>query len=178
MKIEITARGRRRILEVTSAAGGLTVHDGEESTLVRLEPVTGSDCWRLLAGGSSLPVRLHEAGGALYATIGPERVALEVRLSLPIPSRRSAAAAGSSRVEVRAPMPGLVVAVPVTARSDVTPGTAVAVIEAMKMQMEVPSPAAGCVAEVRVAPGQEVAGGQVLVVITTSPQAVDLEGAR
>jgi len=43
----------------------------------------------------------------------------------------------------------------------------VAVVEAMKMQMEVSAPAAGRIGEVRVRPGQEVAGGQVLVVVET-----------
>ncbi|MBI3997881.1 MAG: acetyl-CoA carboxylase biotin carboxyl carrier protein subunit [Armatimonadetes bacterium] len=62
-------------------------------------------------------------------------------------------------------MPGLVVDVPVAAGAVVAQGAAVAIVEAMKMQMEVPAPAAGRVEEIRVRPGQEVAGGQVLVVI-------------
>ena len=176
MKIEIRARGRRRAAEITPAPGGLTVLLDGEATPARLEPMAGSECWRLIAGGVSIPVRLHEAGGVLHATVGASRVALDVRRALPVPSRRAAGAAGSGRVEVRAPMPGLVVAIPVAGGSDVSEGTAVAVIEAMKMQMEVPSPASGRVEEVRVAPGQEVAGGQVLVVIAASREAPDLEG--
>lgn len=177
MKIEIKARGRRRAVEIASASDGLTVRLDGAAVPVRLEPVAGSECWRLAAGGVSFPVRLHEAGGVLHATVGASRVALDVRLALPVPSRRAAGAAGSGRVEVRAPMPGLVVAVPVEGGSDVAEGTAVAVIEAMKMQMEVPSPASGRVDEVRVAPGQEVAGGQVLVVVAASREAPEPEGS-
>jgi biotin carboxyl carrier protein len=50
-------------------------------------------------------------------------------------------------------------------------GSAVAVVEAMKMQMEVPSPVAGRVEEIWVRPGQEVMGGQVLAVIDVTASA-------
>lgn len=62
-------------------------------------------------------------------------------------------------------MPGLVASVPVAIGEPVRAGGAVAVVEAMKMQMEVASPTEGRIAEIRVRPGQEVAGGQVLVLI-------------
>lgn len=176
MKIEITARGRRRTVEITPAPDGLTVLLDGEATPASLEPVAGSECWRLIAGGVSIPVRLHEAAGVLQATVGASRVALDVRRALPVPSRRAVGAAGSARLEVRAPMPGLVVAIPVAGGAAVAEGAAVAVIEAMKMQMEVPSPASGRVEEVRVAPGQEVAGGQVLAVVAVSRQAPEIEG--
>jgi biotin carboxyl carrier protein len=65
-------------------------------------------------------------------------------------------------------MPGLVVAVPSTGAREVQAGGVVAIVEAMKMQMEVPSPAAGRIEEIRVQPGQEVTGGQVLVVLRVS----------
>ena len=62
-------------------------------------------------------------------------------------------------------MPGLVVSVPRSSGERVEAGSAVAVVEAMKMQMDVPSPAAGRVEEIKVKPGQEVTGGQILATI-------------
>jgi biotin carboxyl carrier protein len=81
------------------------------------------------------------------------------------------AAAGASAVaptggaEVRAPMPGVVVAIRAAEGDDVHVGQPLIVMEAMKMQMDVRSPARGTVRRVHVAAGGEIAGGQVLVTI-------------
>ncbi len=165
MILEIAVRGQQQMVEVQAVDGGLVVREGERSMPVRLEPIAGFQCWQLVAGGVATPVRLREHAGSVQVTIGADRVTLAVRRALPIPSRRSAAAAGAGRFEVRAPMPGLVVAVPPAIGEDVQAGSVVAIVEAMKMQMEVPSPATGRVEEVRVHAGQEVAGGQVLAVV-------------
>nr|MBA3605018.1 ATP-grasp domain-containing protein [Acidimicrobiia bacterium] len=64
---------------------------------------------------------------------------------------------------VRAPAPGLVVAVPVTAGDEVATGATVAVLEAMKMETAVTTPIAGRVRDVLVAANVQVAGGAPLV---------------
>jgi biotin carboxyl carrier protein len=171
VKVEIiAATSRRWTAEVAPAADGVTVRLDDEAAVARLDPVAGSECWRLVVGRMSVPVRVREARGRLSVTVGAARVDLDVRRALPVASRQRASAAGTDRVEVRAPMPGLVVAIPVGRGAPVSEGTAVAVIEAMKMQMEVPAPTAGRIEDVRVAPGQEVGGGQVLVVLATSDE--------
>ena len=65
-----------------------------------------------------------------------------------------------------APMPGLVVGIPLAVGTDVTRGQAVIVLEAMKMENDLPSPIAGTIKEVRVDRGQTVNQGDVLVVIS------------
>jgi len=62
-------------------------------------------------------------------------------------------------------MPGLLVALHVSEGAEVALGQPVIILEAMKMQMEIRAPHAGTVRQVHVAPGQEVAGGQLLVTI-------------
>lgn len=151
MTLEIRVRGQRQVVEA-----------GDE---VLLEPLAGTECWRLVVGGRAVPVRVVEQEGRLLITIGADRVEVGVRRSLAVSSRRASAQNGADRVEVRAPMPGLVVSVPVVIGEPVRAGGAVAVVEAMKMQMEVVSPTAGRIEEIRVRPGQEVAGGQVLVLV-------------
>jgi biotin carboxyl carrier protein len=64
--------------------------------------------------------------------------------------------------EVRAAMPGKVVAVLVEAGATVTRGQGLLVIEAMKMENEIAAPRAGRVTELRVEPGQAVEGGELL----------------
>ena len=62
-------------------------------------------------------------------------------------------------------MPGRVVNVLVKAGDSVAFQQGVVVVEAMKMENELKSPKEGKVAEVKVAPGQTVEKGDVLVVI-------------
>jgi glutaconyl-CoA/methylmalonyl-CoA decarboxylase subunit gamma len=66
---------------------------------------------------------------------------------------------------VHAPLPGRVVAVRVKAGEAVRAGQCLVVLEAMKMQNEIPAPADGKVAKVRVREGQLVEPKDVLVVL-------------
>jgi hypothetical protein len=79
--------------------------------------------------------------------------------------RHSRTTGASRGHEVRAPMPGLLVAVRVAEGTDVSPGQPLVIMEAMKMQMEIRSPGEGTVRRVHVDAGVEIAGGQVLVTI-------------
>lgn len=66
---------------------------------------------------------------------------------------------------VRAPMPGRVVAVTVREGDPVPLGAPLLILEAMKMQNEIPSPVKGTVKEVRVAPDSIVGKEEVLLII-------------
>jgi biotin carboxyl carrier protein len=81
--------------------------------------------------------------------------------------RRQARAGGTvgSSPEVRAAMPGKVVAVLVAVGATVERGQGLLVIEAMKMENEIVAPRAGRVAAIRVQPGQTVEAGETLAVI-------------
>ena len=65
-----------------------------------------------------------------------------------------------------APLPGTVVKVAVSVGDAVAVGDALVAIEAMKMEHEVRSPAAGRITEVHAAPGQQVEAGRLLVVLS------------
>jgi biotin carboxyl carrier protein len=71
--------------------------------------------------------------------------------------------AGGTRV-VKAPMPGTITAVDVTAGARVKAGDVLLKLEAMKMVNAIKAPRAGLVAEVPARPGQSVGYGQPLVV--------------
>ncbi|MEP7040850.1 MAG: biotin/lipoyl-containing protein [Chloroflexota bacterium] len=66
-------------------------------------------------------------------------------------------------IEVRATLPGLVVAIAVTEGDDVAAGATLLTIEAMKMQNEVRAPQPGHVAALTVVVGQAVAAGMPLL---------------
>jgi biotin carboxyl carrier protein len=62
-------------------------------------------------------------------------------------------------------MPGRIVRLLVEVGDAVAAHQAILVVEAMKMQNEIASPKEGRVIELRVAPGDTVAGGDILAII-------------
>ena len=82
--------------------------------------------------------------------------------------RRSATGGGGGGAgsgEVSVPMQGTIVKVLVAVGDEVEVGQAVVVLEAMKMENNINTDKAGVVSEVRVAPGDTVGGGDIVVVI-------------
>lgn len=124
--------------------------DGELGVLVGGELVHG------LVGRTADGLTVALDGQSLTASVVDERAA---RLA-------SAAAAGRPRqteTAIRAPMPGLVVGIPVEVGQAVSKGTTLVVLSAMKMQNELTAPSDGVVKEVLVGAGQTVDQRQVLV---------------
>jgi biotin carboxyl carrier protein len=100
-------------------------------------------------------------GWRIEVEIEPER-----RAVLRERARRGAGAASKGGpVEVRAIIPGRVVAVNVKAGDDVEAGQQILVVEAMKMQNELRAPREGSVERVGVAVGDTIEVGDLLVVI-------------
>ena len=81
--------------------------------------------------------------------------------------------ASQGELAITAPMAGIVVAIARGPRERVGAGTAVAVLEAMKMEHEVLAQDAGVVRSVEVAVGQAVDEGQVLLVLTPTADEAD-----
>ena len=67
---------------------------------------------------------------------------------------------------LKAPMPGLVVAVPVAEGAQVSKGQNLVILESMKMQNELRAPRDGVVHRVRVGPGDHVELNQVLLILS------------
>lgn len=72
---------------------------------------------------------------------------------------------GAGEAAIHAPMPGLVVGVPLTQGTRVEQGQTVVVLEAMKMENDLSSPITGTIREIRVSQGQTVDQGEVLVIV-------------
>jgi 3-methylcrotonyl-CoA carboxylase alpha subunit len=78
------------------------------------------------------------------------------------------ALAGTADGVVRAPMPGVILAVRVTERESVARGQALIVMEAMKMEHTLSAGAAGHVTELRVRAGDRVRDGDALLKVSAS----------
>lgn len=129
---------------------------------------------RVTVNGRTLPVRLDLEDATAIAEVEGRTLRIEFRGGvrvggaprsvrvdwLPEDAGREG---GEETVDVRPPMPGRIVRVLARAGETVRRGAALAVLEAMKMQNEIPSPVAGTVREVRVREGQAVAASDVLV---------------
>ena len=79
-------------------------------------------------------------------------------------------AATSGAATIYAPMPGLVVGIPVEVGHTVNAGQPVLILEAMKMENDLTAPITGTVKEVRVSKGQTVEQGAALVVIAAQEE--------
>jgi excisionase family DNA binding protein len=129
----------------------LRVQIDRESRSVEI-PATSKVAWSASGPDS---VMLDVDGQAIAARLAP---APTVEAAL-----REATHAGSTAQSVAAPMPGNVLAVRVKEGDAVEAGQVLLVLEAMKMENNVSAPAAGRVARVLVAPGQQVQRADTLV---------------
>lgn len=161
----IRAGDRVHEARVLPEEGSLRVELEGRVYVVALGRWLGSTHYRLTVDGAACQVIVRRLAGTLLVTVGEDQYRVQVARKLPIPRRGTAAASGVRSQQVTAPMPGLIVSVEVQAGDVVEPGRPVAVMEAMKMQMEIRAPAPGRIAGVHVRSGQEVAGGTVLVTL-------------
>jgi biotin carboxyl carrier protein len=162
LKYVVIVDGQEMAVDIQDGAepGRYEATIGDQRHTIDLKEAEGGWLWSLLVDGRSLEVARDR--GEL--TIAGRTYAVEVQRDTGL--RRAGGAGGAAGpARLRAPIPGLVVAVNVQPGDEVQEGQALFVVEAMKMQMELKSPRSGHVAEINVQPKQEVNQGQTLAVI-------------
>jgi acetyl/propionyl-CoA carboxylase alpha subunit len=120
---------------------------------------------RIVDGERSLLILVEGSGSGWSVTLRGRRIPVSVRTwrERVMAAADTAARAHAGPVEVKATLPGLVVAIGVGPGDEVEAGAPLLTIEAMKMQNEVRAPRAGRVIEVVVSSGQTVATGASLL---------------
>lgn len=114
---------------------------------------------RITVNGTAYDVQVEELGGSSAPVAAAPAPAAA-------PAAKPAAPAGAQgSVVIKAPMPGTVVNVVVSAGQAVKAGDDLVFIEAMKMETPVKAPQDGTVATVDVAKGESVDSGKVLVTL-------------
>ena len=68
----------------------------------------------------------------------------------------------------KAPMPGMVITIPVAAGQEIAQDEVLVILESMKMQNELKAPCNGVVTRINVLPGDSIEQNQVLVVISAA----------
>ena len=131
--------------------------------------------FKVTVNGKSYEVDVEELGTAAPAApVTPAPTPVAAASPAPTPAPASAASPATqaapkgpipdSAVVVKAPMPGKISAIK-QENGLVTRGSVILVLEAMKMQNDIPAPQDGTLTEVRVAVGDNVKTGDVLAVI-------------
>ncbi|MEX1248725.1 MAG: DUF2118 domain-containing protein [Anaerolineales bacterium] len=155
--------GKDYIVEIIDARH---VNVNGQAYEVDFQSISGQPVFSLLVDGGSYQAHVYpgdEGGlqvlmrGSLYeANVVDER---EKRLS----AAGGAGAVHSGEFVLRAPMPGLVVKVPVNEGDPVKKGTVLAILESMKMQNELKSPQDGKVTRIQVKQGDSVEQRQIML---------------
>lgn len=162
----LVSSGEREFLVDVKPEGGATlVRLGEREMAVDAVSV-GPGLYSFLIDGRSYEVDVIERRDKLIVLVKGQAFPVVVQDE----QYRHLKAACSGRESrgirtVTAPMPGKVVRHLVRPGDHVKAGDGVIVVEAMKMENELLSPATGVVQEIRTAEGSAVAGGDVLVLI-------------
>ena len=173
MKYTVTVDGE--VFEIEFGPGG-RAWVNQQPYEVDLKDVGGQ--YSLLMDHRSYEVHVGETDeGACHVTVGGRPFRARLRRGYGFSRDGGGAGTGrgsssrgpqklSSDVEMRAPLPGLLVEMEVSEGDHVEEQDVVAVLESMKMNLELRAPHGGVVQELRVSPGSQVAQDEVLAIIS------------
>ena len=129
------------------------------------ERVGNQPVYSLVLGGQSFEAHVYTDDeqwqvllrGDMYRAVVEDERERRLRSQLEgVPAERG-------EFHLKAPMPGLVITIPVEEGQPVEKGDVLLILESMKMQNELKAPRAGKVSRVRVAPGERVEQKQTLL---------------
>ena len=117
--------------------------------------------FNVTVNGVSYDVVVEEIGAEAQAPVAAPTAAPKAAA----PAVKAFPTAPAGAVAVKAPMPGTIMKVNVTAGQAVKKGDVLCVLEAMKMENDISAPQDGTVASVNVQKGASVQGEEVLVTL-------------
>lgn len=116
--------------------------------------------------GDTLTFTINDREYSVPVTITQRPASTQVSIA-PLPKGRSQRGASQSKValppEIKAPLPGIISDIKVSAGDMVPAGGTLVVIEAMKMENPIKAPADLRVTQVHIKKGQEIPNGAVIV---------------
>ena len=164
MIFDVTIEGQKHRLELDRSDGGWHCKlDGRD---VQLDAVLARrDVLSLLVQGKAYEIKRERTPTDTHLWVGPARYSAEVADPRSLRSRKASAGLNHGPIKLVAPMPGKVVRVLISEKSEVEAGQGVLVVEAMKMQNELKSPKKGTVQKIMASEGAAVNAGDVLAVV-------------
>ncbi|HEY47803.1 MAG: hypothetical protein AMJ88_01760 [Anaerolineae bacterium SM23_ 63] len=167
MRYQVTIEGRTFDIEVTTD-GQVWVNN--QPLDVDLESIDGLPLYSLLVDHRSYEahVEKEENGDQRVVVAGrPYRATMQGETQPSVKVTQVQQDEGPS--EISAPLPGWLVELRVTEGESVGEGDVVAVLESMKMHIELRTARAGVVRSLATGAGREVTQGEILAVIDDSP---------
>ncbi|MCA8974048.1 MAG: acetyl-CoA carboxylase biotin carboxyl carrier protein subunit [Planctomycetes bacterium] len=155
--------GEEREFYFEQTAAGLVAHCGDRSFALDLSLVGDGAAFSLLVDGRSYDVVADIGRGVVTLQMIGERFEVEVEDDRERAAHAVASNRPGGRRELRAAMPGIVVALKVEVGDAVEAGQPLVVLEAMKMQNPLLAETAGVVQRVLCKQGEAVAAGALLV---------------
>lgn len=141
------------------------VRIGDRLLEVDFESVSGQPVFSLIVDGKSYESYVYQGDEDWQVLLRGRQY--QVKVEDEREKRLKAAAGGgvaeSGEFHLKAPMPGLVVAIPVEEGQEVTKGQVLIILESMKMQNELKSPRDGTVSSIKVKAGESVEQKQILL---------------
>lgn len=124
--------------------------------------------YNITVNGATYEVVVEEVGAvsapvyaAPVAPVAPVAAATPVAAAAPA-AKPAAAPASAGAKSVSAPMPGTILDVKVSVGQSVKKGDVICVLEAMKMENDIPAPEDGVIASINVQKGANVGSGDVI----------------
>ncbi|KXK12124.1 MAG: putative Na+-transporting oxaloacetate decarboxylase alpha subunit [Chloroflexi bacterium OLB14] len=138
---------------------------GERLLTVDFESVSGQPVFSVIIDGKSYESFISESDEGWQVLMRGKQYQITVEDER---EKRLRAAAGGGVAEggefnLKAPMPGLVVSIPVAEGQEIKKGQVLIILESMKMQNELKSPKDGIVERIRVKAGESVEQKQALL---------------
>lgn len=123
--------------------------------------------YNVTVNGTAYEVTVEEVGAVtpVVPTVTPAPVSTPAHAAASAPAPAATPAGAQGATKVAAPMPGTILKINVAVGQTVKSGDAVCVLEAMKMENDIPAPADGIVASVEVTTGATVQSGDILVTL-------------
>ncbi len=157
-----------------SIAGGKYMIDWRPIASLAADPKSPAGRFSLLIAGKSYEIFARrianpdENSGLAYEVQFAGR-----RFEVSVEDEREKTLAGAAasahdagEARVRAPMPGLVIGIPLEVGAHIARGQTVVILEAMKMENDLAAPRSGRLKAIKISKGQTVNQGDVLVVIS------------
>jgi biotin carboxyl carrier protein len=116
--------------------------------------------YTITVNGTAYDVTVEENGAGAAAPAPKAPVAKAAPKAAPKP-----AAGAQGAVKINAPMPGKILSVKLQAGAAVKKGDVIMILEAMKMENEIPAPQDGTIASINVNGGDSVEAGDVLATL-------------
>ena len=165
MKYATTVNDKTYIIEINDDRR--IIVDGVEHP-VDFNTVSGQPVYSLILDGHSYEAYVQESEDGWQVLLRGDMYGVSVEDEREKRLRAAAGgnlASGTGEFNLKAPMPGLIVAVPVAEGQAVQKGDILIILESMKMQNELKCPRDGTVTRVKVKAKDSVEQGQVMLTV-------------